>query len=402
MTQHYLKRELYERIRTEPSLFDFLLSAAMDGLWYWDLERRDQFWTNDDFWRLFGIDPQDPARRARVWHDIVHPDDRHLAMTRLARHLADPSTPFDATLRYRHADGSTVTARCRGMAILDAAGKPVRMLGAHIDVTSLKQTEARLEAANRELAQQVILARAAALAKSGFLSTMSHEVRTPLNAILGFFQLLHASDIAERQRGWAAKGIEAAETLLGTLNHVLDASRLEAELVTPKASSVRLRDVARQMEAVLEGSIAKSGKTLDFSVSVAEDLPERVSVDRLRLTQITNNLIDNAIKFTPEGMISVMIRPSPGGRDGAAAFCISVSDTGIGVAPEDQSRIFRSFEQVNDSVTRSFGGSGLGLSIARDLARIMGGDLVVESDGRSGACFTVTLPLEGPCSEGKE
>jgi len=396
MTQHYLQRELYEKIRTDPQVFEFLQSSSLDGLWYWDLENPENEWMNEAFWRLFGVDPEMKSHRSEEWQDIVHPDDLSRAMVNFERHIADPTHPYDQTVRYRHRDGSTVTVRCRGIALRDEDGRPTRMLGAHTDLTSLKKTEARLEAANRELAQQVILARAAALAKAGFLSTMSHEVRTPLNAILGFFQLLNASDVSERQRAWVVKGMEAAETLLGTLNHVLDASRLDAELVTPKASSVRLRDVACQMEACLEGGIAKAGKLLDYSVTLDPVLPERVSVDRLRLTQITNNLIDNAIKFTAEGAITVTLSPDPRASD---RFVLEIFDTGIGIAPEDHFRIFKSFEQVNESVTRAFGGTGLGLSIAQDLAHLMGGTLTVQSDGKNGTCFTLSLPLHEPRSE---
>lgn len=396
MTQHYLQRELYDRIRTDTKLFDFLQASSLDGLWYWDLENPEHEWMNADFWKLFGIDPETKAHKATEWKELIHPDDLDAALENFRKHLSDPSNPYDQIVRYRHADGSTVTVRCRGMALYNEAGKPVRMLGAHTDLTSLKQTEARLEAVNRELAQQVVLARAATMAKDGFLSTMSHEVRTPLNAILGFFQLLHASDISDRQKRWAEKGMEAAETLLGTLNHVLDASRLEAELVTPRVSSVRLRDVVLQMEAALEGAIAKSGKPLAFKVTLGEGLPERVIVDRLRLTQITNNLIDNAVKFTMEGHVTAMIEADDTSDD---IFRIRIKDTGIGIAPEDHIRIFQSFEQVNESVTREFGGSGLGLSISRNLARVMGGTLTVDSDGQAGTGFTLRLPQRGRGAE---
>lgn len=142
--EHYLKRELYERVREDARIFEFLQDGSLDGIWYWDLERPDHEWMSPRFWQTLGVDPDDKQHLASEWQDLINPDDLALAIENFRRHCEDPRHPYDQIVRYRHADGSTVWVRCRGLAIRDATGAPIRMLGAHTDVTRLKQAEAEL------------------------------------------------------------------------------------------------------------------------------------------------------------------------------------------------------------------------------------------------------------------
>lgn len=158
--EHYLKRELYELIRTDSAIFEFLQRGSLDGLWYWDLEKPDHEWMSTRFWETLGYDPAERQHLASEWQDLIHPEDLEAAVETFERHCADPSYPYDLYVRYRHREGSTVWVRCRGMAIRDSGGHAVRMLGAHTDVTALKQAEQRaqelasqLESRNRELAE---------------------------------------------------------------------------------------------------------------------------------------------------------------------------------------------------------------------------------------------------------
>lgn len=158
---HYLERELYERVRQDPAIFDFLQAGSLDGLWYWDLEKPEHEWMNARFWEVLGYDPAKRQHLAAEWQDLINPDDLKTAIENFKQHCADPEHPYDQIVRYRHRDGSTVWIRCRGIVIRDAEDKPVRMLGAHTDVTELKQNELRL----RE-AEQKSTAAAAALRES--------------------------------------------------------------------------------------------------------------------------------------------------------------------------------------------------------------------------------------------
>jgi PAS domain S-box-containing protein len=142
---NYLKKELYELVKTDESIFDFIQESSLDGLWYWDLEHPEEEWMNPKFWTVLGYNPDEMPHKAAAWRDIIHPDDLKLAYERVTKHLANPEYPYDQTIRYTHKNGSTVWIRCRGLAIRDKDGKPVRMLGAHHDITELRNSTLLLQ-----------------------------------------------------------------------------------------------------------------------------------------------------------------------------------------------------------------------------------------------------------------
>ena len=142
--KNYLQKELYHLVREDQSIFEFIQQGSLDGLWYWDLEKPENEWMSPQFWATLGYDPQDKKHLASEWQDLIHPDDLKVALDNFHKHCADPHHPYDQIVRYRHKDGSTVWVRCRGIAIRDKAGKPIRMLGAHIDLTAQKNAEQAL------------------------------------------------------------------------------------------------------------------------------------------------------------------------------------------------------------------------------------------------------------------
>ena len=148
---HYLEKELYNLISNEPSIFTFLQSGSLDGLWYWDLEHPENEWMNETFWKLLGYEPSEKEHLATEWQDLINQDDLQVAIDNFNKHCADPNHPYDQIVRYKHRDGSTVWVRCRGVAIRDKNGKPVRMLGAHNDLTKLKHSEQQLTETNKFL-----------------------------------------------------------------------------------------------------------------------------------------------------------------------------------------------------------------------------------------------------------
>lgn len=154
----YLKHELDELIKRDSSIFDFLRLGSLDGIWYWDLENPANEWMSPRFWTVLGFDPAEKKHLASEWQDLIHPDDLQVALDNFTEHCDDPNHPYDQVVRYRHRDGSTIWVRCRGIAIRDKTGKPIRMLGAHTDLTQLKRTEedlrqkkADLEDSNKKL-----------------------------------------------------------------------------------------------------------------------------------------------------------------------------------------------------------------------------------------------------------
>jgi PAS domain S-box-containing protein len=156
--EHYLRSELYGLIREEESIFRFLQEGSLDGIWYWDPETQEDEWMSPRFWTTLGHDPAERKHLASEWQDLIHPDDLQIAIDNFTKHCADPNHPYDQVVRYRHRDGSTVWVRCRGIAIRNEAGDPIRMLGAHTDLTreklaekALRQRTVELEEANKKL-----------------------------------------------------------------------------------------------------------------------------------------------------------------------------------------------------------------------------------------------------------
>ncbi|MBB2487293.1 response regulator [Mitsuaria sp. WAJ17] len=262
----------------------------------------------------------------------------------------------------------------------DEQGRPYAVLNLSTDITSLKQLHRELAAA-RDEAERLVRA------KSQFLANMSHEIRTPLNAVLGLAQLGEQRALDPRAAADSFRRIvRAGRHLLGVINDVLDFAKLDSGKLELESRPCELAQlVSDAMEMVAERARAK-GLRLSSSI---EGLPAWVEIDALRLTQVLVNLLANAVKFTEQGGVSLSVRSAQLGR----CLVFEVEDSGIGIAEDKLGSIFTPFEQADSSVTRLYGGSGLGLSISRRLARLMGGDIRVRSTPGQGSSFLLELPL---------
>jgi two-component system, sensor histidine kinase and response regulator len=232
---------------------------------------------------------------------------------------------------------------------------------------------------------------AANQAKSLFLATMSHEIRTPMNGVQGMLELLERTDLAPGQREAVAVVRESADTLLTIINDILDFSKIEAGRLDLEDAPLSLAGLVEGVAETLAPGARK--KNLRLSTYVDPDLPPLVRGDPARLRQVLFNITGNAVKFTPSGSVRVTAEPIQF-DNGRVTIRIAVSDTGIGIAPEVRSRLFRPFTQADASVARRFGGTGLGLSISRRLAELMGGGIGVESEPGQGSTFWFTFPAE--------
>ena len=260
--------------------------------------------------------------------------------------------------------------------LLDSHGRIEHYVSVRTDITKLvNATEA---------------AKAATTAKSQFLANMSHEIRTPMNAILGMLKLLQKTELTPRQFDYVSKADGASQSLLVLLNDILDFSKMEANKLTLCLQPLRVDRLVHDVSVCVTGRPNSKPVVLRFEIDPA--LPKALIGDAMRLQQVLVNLVGNALKFTEQGEVMVQIELlARSGIDTTLRF--SVRDSGIGIAPEHLEHIFGSFTQAESSTTRRFGGSGLGLPIARQLVTMMGGDLAVNSVLGQGSTFHFTLNL---------
>ncbi|MBS0296753.1 MAG: response regulator [Proteobacteria bacterium] len=287
--------------------------------------------------------------------------------------------------RPKRADGTLRSALPYIHILPQASGAP-HFIGAIVDVTERVAAEDELRRTAETLAVARDAAEAANRAKSEFLANMSHELRTPLNGIVGLAELLAKADLGPREREIAETIRNSGLSLERLLSDVLDLARMDSGRLEVETARFHLGDVVRSVGTLIGSKAMEKGVAFRMEVDPAIDGP--TEGDGSRVKQILAQLIANAIKFTDRGEIVVRATAAPEG------VRLSVADTGVGFDPADRDRIFGRFEQADGSITRRYGGSGLGLSISRELAELMGGSLEAEGAKGQGATFTLSLPLQ--------
>ncbi|MFO0782733.1 MAG: ATP-binding protein [Phycisphaerales bacterium] len=391
--------------------------AAEIGLWVWDL-RSQTAWYSPAFKRMLGYGPSEFEDRFETFASHVHPEDLPRTHQAISAHL-EGKAPLDLHLRLRRRDGAYVPVRLRGDAdrtgdhatCVRGAALPAEARAASDDLAAA--TSDRLMAALQDQARARAEAVAAAYSKSAFLANMSHEIRTPMTAILGFADMLAEPGLSEEEKRGVVSSIRRnSEHLLKIINDILDISKIEAGGMTVEVLPCNPAMLVEDLAAFMRPRAAALG--LDLHVEVRDDVPETIRTDPTRLRQILTNLIGNAIKFTQHGGVHVAVEavaagephaqrhdPEPADAPPAARrIRFRVSDTGIGMAADQVARLFRPFTQGDVSTTRRFGGTGLGLTISRRLARMLGGDITVRSTPGAGSTFTVEIGVEAEARAG--
>ncbi len=333
------------------------------------------------------------------WNTPFHPDDRNRAWEAWQCAVANNAI-YSLECRLRRADGEYLWWLVRGTPALDAEGNIVKWFGTCTNIEEIKRTEAELlehryhlEAlvAQRtlELAQAKDSAEQATRAKSAFLANMSHEIRTPMNGVLGMATLLRRSGVTPRQAGFLDKIDASGKHLLSVINDILDLSKIEAGMLRLEKTDFRISEVLDAVVAVVGAEIEAKGLTLAIDCA---GLPEHLHGDPTRLSQALVNYLNNAVKFTERGSISLTGTVLESSQT-ECTLHFAVADTGVGIEPEQQGRLFNSFEQADSSTTRKYGGSGLGLAITRRIVGLMGGEVGVVSAPGQGSNFWLTVSL---------
>lgn len=310
----------------------------------------------------------------------------HRPEVQLGFSQATPDNPFYSVLLEQVMNGIPKSLIWSNVVQFDD-GKPARIFSIVNDVTELYEAKTRAENSADD-------AKKAMEVRKVFLANMSHEVRTPLNAIMGLFQLIQMADVPERQKKQAEVGLNASHHLLAQLVNVLELSRVEANAVDIAPKPTDIRSLAEQWLETASATNHRLGKPIELSLAIDDAVPELAVLDERRVTQILNNLTDNALKFTTEGRVTIQVgQVTNTDASQPQQLEISVSDTGCGIDRNKREAVFERFVQIDDAQTRENSGSGLGLAISRELAALMGARLYVTCPSPDD-CYATTFSLQ--------
>ena len=359
---------------------EIAMSAASAGVYEIDL-RSSERWTSPQYQDLAG--PEALTRHAMKPFGMYHDDDIPAVRDSWERCLRSREVEsIDARL-YRP-NGGEQWVRVFMRVQRNEHEVPVRAVGLMLDIQQQKMQELALIEAKKQ-------AEAATIAKSNFLASMSHEIRTPLNGVLGMAQSLVNDGLLADQREKVDIILESGRTLTALLNDVLDLSKIEAGKIEIACTDGDLAVTLDRLRQLFLSKAVERGLNIDLEI--APGMPAMLHYDPVRVRQCVGNLLSNAIKFTERGKVKVTVSSSEV-EPGKWRISVAVKDTGIGMTQSVMSRLFTTFTQADATISRRFGGSGLGLAITRQLARLMGGDVVVESEPGGGSTFTLSFVAE--------
>ena len=403
------ERELM-RIKEQNDLqlekFNLVVKAAKIGLWEMEVVKEDTtnlenpfIWSNEARRMLGFTDENDFPNKMRSLHERIHPDEREKIREAFGRHVTDKTgmTPYNAEYRVKKKNGEYGYFHATGETFRDEQGNPIRVAGAFVDITETKTLILEIEKQRYE-------AERASKWKSDFLRTMSHEIRTPMNAILGITEILLLNENLNKNVTEALEKIHSSgDLLLGIINDILDLSKIEVGKLELNASQYALASLINDVAMLNMMNIGS--KEIKFKLSVDNNLPAYLLGDELRLKQIFNNLLSNAIKYTDKGTIKLSFSTElKADGENETLLVVRVSDTGHGMSKEQVVTLFDEYVRFDTSSTRATEGTGLGMSITKNLISIMNGTITVDSEPGKGSEFTVRLPqkLSGTEILGKE
>ncbi len=395
-------RETLERVQRDGAYFRTLIHTVNDGILVNDADGAIEF-INHQLASLLRARPEEMI--GRYIFDYMDEESAATARQNLQRRRSGAEDQFD--FRWRRNDGSEFWSIVAAKPLYDADGRHHGSLVAITDITRRKHAEEALLRARDHLEDQVdartealalevqerrraeAVAQAASRTKSLFLANMSHELRTPLNAIIGYAELAHEDAETPQMKADLERVRGAAEHLLALINNILDLSKIEAAKVDVAPESFVLGELVAELRTTILPLVIKNQNRLQVHCSTGD---RRVVTDRTKLKQIVLNLLSNACKFTRRGWVD--LKAGTVFDEGIEWLIVEVTDTGIGIPEGKLADLFQPFAQADGSVSRTYGGTGLGLAISRELARLLGGDIKVESVVGTGTTFAVRIPVQ--------
>lgn len=367
-------------LATKDEMLQHALTLGKAGYWVFDFTTKE-YEISDSMRANFNEKELNTLAKQGILA-LVHTEDRERFRSAL-RNLSKTKDRFEITCRVQGGHEKFVWARTSAQLLRNDDGSPCKIRAFVHDMTRQMAQEQALEKAKDQ-------AVAASKAKSEFLANMSHEIRTPMNGVLGMSELLEQTDITDRQRDYIKVINSSSQALLTIINDILDFSKIEAEAFELDPMPFDLREAIDDVASLLSTSAHEKG--LELIVDYAHDLPRNFIGDAGRVRQVMTNLISNAVKFTDEGHILISVDAEAAGQD-RTDISIKIKDTGIGIETAKLNEVFKKFTQADGSTTRLYGGTGLGLTISKHIAELMGGDITASSVLGEGSVFTLALNL---------
>lgn len=356
------------------------LQTGTIGIWEWIYDSDTLVW-DDMMYHIYGITEKKTTLPYYVWSNAIDVNEKHSVEENLVharKHNVEYNTKFWITTP----TGKRKYIQSVGINEYNTHGNAYRMVGVNIDITKQKEFEIELLQAKEQ-------AELANRSKSDFVANMSHEIRTPMNGIIGLIRLVLDTDLKPVQKSYLRKIYDSSHALLNILNDILDYSKIEAGKLYLENADFVLETTLHE-SAELFVPIAEE-KGIEIFVDIDSNIPQSINGDAFRLSQVLNNLIGNAIKFSRRGCINIIASKII--NNGQEQLLFEIKDTGIGMSAEQIQKLFKAFTQADSSTTRKYGGTGLGLTICKQLVDLMGGKLWVESELNVGSSFIFQIPL---------
>ncbi len=393
-------RAAYAQVEREQVAMDMIHAAMGSGQWSMDFDEDANMvsctWSHV-FRNMLGYESEEDFPNVlESWSELLHDEDRDRVLGAYWAAVQDYTggTVYDVEYRLltRHAGWRWFHSAGRLSRRED--GSPMTFVGLFLDVDDAKRMAEQLERQKIDLQDALAVAQHANRAKTTFLNNMSHDIRTPMNAIIGFTSLAAAHiDNTEQVQDYLAKITTSSNHLLSLINDVLDMSRIESGKVKIEEKETSLPEIMHDLKTIVQADIAS--KQLEFYIDTADVVNEHVLCDKLRLNQVLLNLLSNAMKFTmPGGIVSVRVIQKGAAAEGRASYEFQVKDTGIGMSQEFLAHVFDPFERERSSTVSGIQGTGLGMAITKNIVDMMDGTISVVSEEGKGSTFTVSLQLK--------
>ena len=390
-------RAAYDQIERERTAMNNIHDAMGSGLWSMEFNTNAEIisctWS-DVFRKMVGYNnEEDFPNRMEAWSDLLHEEDKERTLKEYWDTVYDYTNEKTYDVEYR------LLTRHAGWRWFHAAGRlsrredgsPVMFVGLFLDIDDERKMEKQLQKQKIDLEDALAAAQHANKAKTTFLNNMSHDIRTPMNAIIGFTSLAATHiENTEQVRDYLSKITTSSNHLLSLINDVLDMSRIESGKVKIEEKEASLPEIMHDLKTIVQTDI--TSRQLEFYIDTVDVVNEHVLCDKLRLNQILLNLLSNAMKFTkPGGIVSVRILQKENAPEGFASYDFQIKDTGIGMSREFLEHVFEPFEREKTSTISGIQGTGLGMAITKNIVDMMGGTITVKSEEGKGSTFTVSL-----------